>query len=652
MLRRILSIKIFKHLDYKVVIILAAAIFFRFFLLDIKPPHHDEGTIGSFVKHIEVNGFYKYNPTYHGPLTYYMGFISQTLFGHNLYALRTPIVLIGILTIYWLLLFRQFFGQTTCLIVALCMLLSPAYGYFSRGTVMDLYLSFFDVLIFWGVMGLWHYGTKKYIWAISLGLTGMILTKETFVINLSCFILAIFFLFLYEKAVPSRENPPAKQSWTWKDLSLAIGCSLGLIIFFYSGTFFNWSGILELCKTFHYCVATSTQGRHAKPFFFWITLMSRYEWTALLGLASSILCIIFSSRWLKFVSIYGLCLFLAYSLIPYKTPWLIVNFLWPFYFAFGNLINYLMKTSWGGLATLVCVGLFLNSGITSYKLSFINHSSDKEPYVYVQTYNDIKKFTDPLFKLDISRYSLAGIIMLPDSWPLPWILSDFSQVGYFGSRIPNNYNADFLLVESKRINEVEEKLEREYFTETFRLKSTQGPSKLYLSYDRFKDIFPGREPEFIPKPKEPIPPGQGLLALFYPNKELTGEPQIKKQVGTIDFYWGVANIVEDKPIQAPFGIQFIGEINIPQAGTTLILATDDGGYVEIDGNRIIDDPGPHPTVSKSAVVTGISGWRKIRIGYYDIGGGATVKLLWKDASGVEHLVPANQLRFNERSLNQ
>ena len=46
----------------------------------MKPPHFDEGINGWFVDQMMKNGFYRYDPTnYHGPLHFYVLFLSQTL---------------------------------------------------------------------------------------------------------------------------------------------------------------------------------------------------------------------------------------------------------------------------------------------------------------------------------------------------------------------------------------------------------------------------------------------------------------------------------------------------------------------------------------------------------------------------------------------
>ena len=74
--------------------------------------------------------------------------------------------------------------------------------------------------------------------------------------------------------------------------------------------------------------------------------------------------------------------------------------------------------------------------------------------------------------------------------------------------------------------------------------------------------------------------------------------------------------------------------------------------MDIDNVRVINDPGPHAVQPSSAFISGKSGWHKIKIGYYDNGGGAIVRLLWKDSNGKEVIVPTSELRFNEGLLKR
>src|ERR1700691_3216171 len=77
--------------------ILLLALALRVAWLGIKPPHFDEGVNGYFVDQITYRGFYHYDPTnFHGPLHFYALFISQTLFGRSIWALRLPIALVSL----------------------------------------------------------------------------------------------------------------------------------------------------------------------------------------------------------------------------------------------------------------------------------------------------------------------------------------------------------------------------------------------------------------------------------------------------------------------------------------------------------------------------------------------------------------------------
>jgi hypothetical protein len=133
----------------------------------------------------------------------------------------------------------------------------------------------------------------------------------------------------------------------------------------------------------------------------------------------------------------------------------------------------------------------------------IAHFFTTEPYVYVQTYNDIYKLTRPVLALaerDPIFYQLAGHIIRSSSYPLPWILDDFPHVGYYENKnLPPTLDADFLLVQSDRIEEVEPKLHNTYYTEPLTIRPYQDTSKLYFDAKKFKGFFPGRSPDFTGK---------------------------------------------------------------------------------------------------------------------------------------------------------
>ena len=532
-------------------LILGLAVFLRFFLLGIKPPHFDEGINGWFVDQMVKNGFYRYDPTnYHGPLHFYILFLSQTLLGRNIWALRLPVVLVSIICVWLTLKFEPFVGRSVTRIAALAMAVSPGFVFYGRYSIHEVWLVLFSMLFILGLLGLWKFGTPNYLWCAGMGVAGMILTKETYIIHLGCAALAIPVLMVSNALNRLPDAKPARQTWTYVDLAMVIGTGIAVIVFFYSGTFFHWSGMKDLYRAYSAWFTTGSEGHgHEKPWYYWVvTLMVRYELPGLAGLVLCLFCQRFKNVSLRYLAIYGVGTLIAYSIVQYKTPWCIISIIWPFLFifgaalvvspvkldmkAYGALILLLVAllgwatwarlfynfTDWWPFYVIPGVGLFLvaladraatyavsavllvaSLGSTIW-LNYFRCTTDTEPYVYVQTYNDIFKFTEPLLKLarrDPSNYHLAGSIIRASSYPLPWILGDFSHVGYYEhDALPEKADADFLLVQEDRIAEIEGKLQDSYFTETVRLRAFQDSSKAYFRANVFKDLFPKRTPEF------------------------------------------------------------------------------------------------------------------------------------------------------------
>src|SRR2546425_1084193 len=85
------------------------------------------------------------------------------------------------------------------LFAALALAVSPAMVFYARYAIHESELVFFLLLSVWGAAGLWIFGEKKYLWGTGLGLAGMLLTKETYIIHLACFALAAPCIALVEK---------------------------------------------------------------------------------------------------------------------------------------------------------------------------------------------------------------------------------------------------------------------------------------------------------------------------------------------------------------------------------------------------------------------------------------------------------------------
>lgn len=506
--------------------ILILAFFLRIWLLDLKPAHFDEGVNGWFVDQMTRQGFYHYDPTnFHGPFHFYVLFVAQTLLGRSTWALRLPIALMSTVCVGMVLAFRRYLDERACQVAALMMAISPAMVFYGRYAIHETWLMFFLLLIAWGLLGLGRSGGRGDLWAVAMGVTGMIVTKETYVVHLVAFALAVPCLMGYEaltsQDAPSPLEPPGGWKISRSDWFAVAGVSLGLILFFYSGGFLDWPGpqtyddaghpiargsLCGLWETFGTWFQTGMGASgHEKPFLYWLDLMRQYEWPALGGLAAGF-WLLFPRvpREARYVAIYGLGALIGYSIIRYKTPWCVISLMWPFYLILGlavvRLADWLDRWVIHGFAALAVLG---SLGLT-IQLNRYNYDDENVPYVYVQTFRDVDLLLKPLQALarrDARNYQLRGRLLLAEQYPWLWTLGAFPRVEISDpAELPDPLDADFLVVDSKRVEDAEPMLRLEYYKLPMRIRGNTGdsPASLYLYTGTFAGLVPADTPIFVP----------------------------------------------------------------------------------------------------------------------------------------------------------
>ncbi len=219
-------------------------------------------------------------------------------------------------------------------------------------------------------------------------------------------------------------------------------------------------------------------------------------------------------RWL---AIYGLGTLVAYSIIHYKTPWCIISLLWPFFFTGGAALSELAAEGWAtGREVAMCLGAAASAWSAGFALdlNFRRPTDDSQDYVYVQSFDDVWTVTNYLLdeaRADPTFKQQDGVILCDSTYPLPWLLGEFAHIGYYANNnspaSPDGYRVDFLLVTDKRVDEVESKLDADYYKQPIRLRPALEGLQLYLRASRFAHQMPNdREPEFHPVPEAPAVP--------------------------------------------------------------------------------------------------------------------------------------------------
>jgi len=524
----------------------------RMAYLDLKPPHFDEGINGWWCDEMARRGFYAYDPSnYHGPLHFYVLFVFLRVLGRNLWALRLPVVIIGTATIGLVLAFRRRLGTGVAWLTAGALAISPGYVFYDRYSIHEAWLVFFLILAFWALCRLAAAGRNRSrdwtaTWALVLSVAGMILTKETYVIHLAAAVLAGIFILAITPAADRRRALP----WLQADPTACLGSGLvavALIVFFYSGNFLHFAGLRGLFETFTPWTKTGIESAgHGKPEYdlfalvptrlatigpftklqafrvnwYWVKLLTIYEWFALAGVVLSLRYLWTGRRALRFLSVYAWLALIAYSLIPYKTPWCIISIAWPFFFlaAAGliwlrDLAVFLLGAAGlrrrRDLAGFVLVavptaGLLGHDAWRMFRLNFKEYDNPRQMYAYVQTYRDYKQFAGPILR-EVALHPqlkerMKGNILLSSYFPMPWTLGDIQHIGYYSTNEswPKDLDADFIVAEDASTQEVESGLTQSYFERPFRLRDGMDLCRAFYRCETFKDVFPNRQPDFVP----------------------------------------------------------------------------------------------------------------------------------------------------------
>jgi uncharacterized membrane protein len=148
------------------------------------------------------------------------------------------------------------------------------------------------------------------------------------------------------------------------------------------------------------------------------------------------------NRFVIFAAFWSMGISLAYSLIPYKTPWLMISFVLPMTIVAGYAVAEMVShriASVKLIGTLVLATAVGIVGWQSWTLNFVRYDDQSLPYVYAHTW---RSFDEMLAKIESLDQKIGGQkrlsiqIVLSEFWPLPWSLRHFPNASFPGKPIP------------------------------------------------------------------------------------------------------------------------------------------------------------------------------------------------------------------------
>lgn len=496
--------------------ILLVAVALRLYALDLKPMHHDEGVNGFFLTNLVRQGIYRYDPTnYHGPTLYYLALPGVQLFGLSTFALRFLTVLFGVGTIWLILSLRRQIGTLAALTGAALIAVSPGAVYYSRYFIHETLFVFFTLGIVVAALRFHETARLRYLILAASSAALLFATKETAFVSLGTIALAWLVAwwwttsdFNFDKAahslfgfpISARKKRNAKRRSTQAEpagntpatlpvrlggrdrvVMLAVyaaGAFVVINVLFYSSFFTNWPGVSAAVAAMKVWANTGTSEFHGKRFDTYITWLLQEEMSIFLLAIGGSLVALFGerlNRFAIFVGAWGFGMLAAYSLIPYKTPWLMLSFIVPMAVVGGYAVQHLSGRSWATwkapAPALVVMGAALTICVyQTVVLNFRQYDNDQYPYVYAHTSRELTSLVNEVERMAAraGTKEIGVSIATAENWPLPWYFRDYPRVGYVGTVSERYDSKDTPLVIGRESTEANE-------DQSAKLRAVLGP---------------------------------------------------------------------------------------------------------------------------------------------------------------------------------
>jgi uncharacterized protein (TIGR03663 family) len=433
----------------------AAAMLLRFYDLPLKPLHHDEGVNALFLaKLVQPPHVYKYDPAnYHGPTLYYFGWLSALGLGLSTVSMRVVTAVTGMLAVFAFLALRRRIGAAGAISAAVLFAVSPGAVYFSRYYIHEMLLICFTL---WAVVlaAVSSPRTRLLYLSGAAAAAGLAFaTKETAIITAAVIAIAAVssrtLLFLREPGPDGQRMAPLARltraaTATFRALLpgrrssrllvTALFVFVAVNVLFYSSFFTHWPGVMDAVRSFAIWTGTGTTA-HVQPWPTYLRWLAAQEPSLLVlgALGAALALWRGTDRFMVFSALWAVGMIAAYSLIPYKTPWLTLNMLAPLAICAGHACDRAWRLR-RGTKTALAVAALLAFGLSTGQalaLNFRDYDDDRNPYVYAHTSREVLLLVDRLAQLQAAHGPLTIAVTSPDQFPLSWYLRGY-RAGYYG----------------------------------------------------------------------------------------------------------------------------------------------------------------------------------------------------------------------------
>ena len=413
-----------------------------------RPMHTDEAVNAYIIGQLLAGQPFTYDPQdRHGPALAVFALPLARMQGARAFSdlseseLRLTTALAGCMTILFFGAAVEMFRFVPCLVAALLFAAAPLPVYYDRYFIHE---SVFVAATFGLILAGWRAWQRRSapLAALAAACAALMLaTKETAVLHFVALVIAALIYWLW--------NLRGQDSvGLWRPKSALAAAATFLIFSVLLFTWFgrNWKAPAALLRAAPIFLARAGGEGHQGPVWYYAKLLIG-GWSG--GVILVLACIGFLLTARKrgpsaynFLAFYAVLIAIVYSLIPYKTPWLALNFWLPIALfagvAFESLWRMPAKSSavqFANCAVCILVGVAVAALIfhDTRQRVFLHPADEVNPYAYAHTSEDLLGLPAEIERLAHQNAIAAPriAVIASDPWPLPWYLRHIAEVGFW-----------------------------------------------------------------------------------------------------------------------------------------------------------------------------------------------------------------------------
>ena len=414
--------------------------------------HHDESIHAQMSFDLAERGIYRYDPTYHGPLLYYLTAASYIALGDSDFTARLPIALCGIAMVLIAYRLRRPLGGRAAWWAGLLFTVSPItlyYGRFLRMDMLEMATASAALLAFLAIV----YGRRRAWPWLGVWTAAAFATKENAYVTVTLLAVTAAMVGL-DWGLANTPKPPRNRhlvgrllasqwrmvraawrglgfgvDWLWQSrwgVITSLGVFTVLSLALYTVAFTRPEDWNFPFKAISYWWGQHEAERVGGPVWFHLMRLAQYEF---LPIAAATAWVI--RRWKRLHPVelaifsFGVASIGMYAYLGEKVPWLTVHQVWPFIPLAGAQLarTFGPRGRWWS-RTLAVAGLAITvvfSVTANFVLDEITPNQQRvESIIYVQTCPELDEVIAEAIALKGSGEDPVAAVDGEAGWPLTW----------------------------------------------------------------------------------------------------------------------------------------------------------------------------------------------------------------------------------------